>query len=46
MKIEREKEGNEYVFELEEAKLSEVGNGLMSGLDGDDDLNQLHRFRP
>lgn len=35
-----------YVFELEETKVAEIGDGEVSGLDGDDELNQLHRLRP
>lgn len=42
-----EKKGKEtYVFELEEAEVAEVGDGKVCGLDGDDDLDELHRLRP
>lgn len=38
--------GESYVFELEKTKVAEVGDSEVSGLDGDDELNQLHRLRP
>lgn len=33
------------IFELKEAKVAEVGDSAVSGFDGDDELNQLHRLR-
>lgn len=34
------------VFELDEAEVAEVGDGVVSGLHRDDELHQLHRLRP
>lgn len=35
-----------YVFELEEAEVAEIRDSEVSRLDGDDDLDELHRLRP
>ena len=35
-----------YVFELDEAEVAKVGDGEVRGLEGYDDLHQLHRLRP
>lgn len=35
-----------YVFELNKADISQVGNSEVGRLHGDDDLHQMHRLRP
>lgn len=33
-----------YVFELNETEVTEISDGQVSGFDGDNDLNQMHRL--
>jgi hypothetical protein len=31
-----------YIFELQEAQIAQIEHGLMGGLNGDDELDQVH----
>ena len=33
-----------YIFELKKAEITEVGDGAMRRLDGNDELDELHRL--